>query len=123
MSSIDVAALNSPVEVKELTEGEAAKLTSGPDVDLGSPRISGTLNSVIGETRKSKGQRIFLLTWTGDKVPTGIDLDGRVITWTQNGVVQSHGEWIGTYNRLVECGSEDGKEQQMLVFLWPRPAV
>ncbi|MEX2033518.1 MAG: hypothetical protein WD889_03115 [Candidatus Colwellbacteria bacterium] len=119
MSPVDITALNSPVEVRELTEEEASKLTSGPDVDLGSARVSGMLNSILGETRKSRGTKIFLLTWTGDKVPSGIELDGRVITWTQNGVVQSHGAWIGTYDRLVECGGEEGKEQQMLVFLYP----
>lgn len=119
---IDIAAMNSPVEVQELTEEEASELTSGPNVDLGSPGISDKLNSIIEKIRRSRGTKIFLLKWTGDKVPRLADLDGHVITRTQNGIVQSFGRWIGTYDRLVECGGEDGKEQQMLVFFQlPRP--
>src|SRR3989344_9486651 len=111
MSPIDIAALNSLVEVRELTEEEASELTSGPTIDLGSPGVSAMLNSIIGETRKSRGTRIFLLKWTGDKVPSGTDLDGRVITWTQNGEVKSHGTVIGTYDRLADCGGGGGEGQ------------
>ena len=40
------------------------------------------------------------------------------IAWTQHGIVNgTRGQQIGTYDRIVEFGWEEGKDQVMLVYV------
>ena len=73
----------------------------------------------MSRIRKSGGRR-FILSWEGNKVPHGARVLDHEIAWTQNGQVSTtDGKAIGIYDRLVEFGGTTGKEQKMVVYLYP----
>lgn len=93
----------------------------GPHVTLGAqtPEEFGgeiQLNELLGKFA-SLAQKFFLLEWEGNKIPRGAVVCGHTIDWTQNGIVSSRGARIGTYERLVEFGGANHREQKMLVFV------
>ncbi len=113
------------VDIKEVTDEQAEQLVEGNEpkrVNLGERDIERKLSGVIGALRKAGGRR-FLLTWKGSKIPRGAQILGYEIRWTQNGQVIARGpsgnEDIGTYDRLVENGGVGGKEQKMIIYLYP----
>ena len=65
----------------------------------------------------SASKKFYLLEWEGNKIPRGAVIEGKTISWTQNGIVMStDGKQIGTYERTVEFGGPSGREQKMIVF-------
>lgn len=113
---------NPPVEVTEILESNVSELVekhSPRGVNLGNRAQESTLNEVISKTRKQGGRR-FLLAWTGNKVPYGARVLQHLVAWTQNGMVSSQEKrCIGSYDRLIEFGGDSGKEQLMIVYLYP----
>ena len=86
--------------------------SEGPSAHIGrpAPMLDDCLRAVT-----AKSTSVFFLRWKGSKIPRGAVIRGRVVAWTQNGVVTDEkGEMIGTYSRLVEFGPEN--EQQMVVY-------
>ena len=116
------------VSVQEVTDEQITELTQENKprgVNLGgahseSARGAETnVNNLMSRIRKSGGRR-FILSWEGNKVPRGARVLDHEIAWTQNGQVSTtSGEGIGTYDRLVEFGGTTGKEQKMVVYLYP----
>lgn len=95
----------------------------GRGVDLGGQHnpVAGSredmVNQILSQFR-SQSDRVFELTWEGNKVPRGAIILGREIAWTQHGrVVAEGGEMIGTYQRLIEFGGPDGVTQKMRVYV------
>jgi hypothetical protein len=114
-----------PVRVTEIT-AERNQLISSyrkKPVDLGGAHSFTAALAELNVTAlltatRSHQVRVFLLEWEGGKVPRGVDLLGKKIGWTQNGLVTAEdGSEIGTYDRLVECGGDSGKEQKMIVYM------
>lgn len=100
------------VEVKLLEVGEALELISG-----GTDSISGMVGLLIERSVETQKKQ-YKLSWKGNKVPRGAVVDGHEIAWTQHGVVRdSDGAVMGYYERLVEWGGEDEKDQAMLVAM------
>lgn len=112
------------VTIEQLTFEEADQHTDGGTIVLlGDHRTHGVLKTSshlavhITKQRRS-ASAVYLLNWTGNKIPRGAVVSGHTIGWTQNDLVQDRdGNIIGTYERLVEFGGEDGKQQQMVVYL------
>ena len=62
--------------------------------------------------------KAYLLIWEGNKVPRGAEISGHKIGWTQNGqVLSDEGKQIGVYDRIMEYGGDQGKTQQMIIFV------
>lgn len=73
---------------------------------------------------RERAQRVFLLSWMGNKIPCGAVVEGYTIGWTQNGMVTSQaGQHIGAYDRLMEFAGKSRQVQQMLVYLTASPRV
>ena len=116
------------VSVQEVTDEQISDLTQGGKPKGGnlggahseSARVAETnVNNLMSQIRKSDGRR-FILSWEGNKVPRGARVLDHEIAWTQNGqVLTTDGKDIGTYDRLVEFGGTTGKEQKMVVYLYP----
>ena len=50
-------------------------------------------------------EEAYILTWTGNKIPRGVEIKGKKVVWTQNGVVTAEdSSVIGTYDRITEWG-------------------
>lgn len=118
---------NPDVTVEEITEeitnenanrlAELAKILAPRGVKLGSEVLELKFNRLLAITR-NRSDRLFLLSWIGNKVPRGAQILDQQVTWTQHGMVQAEpGGNIGTYDRLVEFGGRSGKEHLMLVYL------
>lgn len=110
------------VNVSEITGQKEHELVTQylpRGVNLGNRDLEQVTNMLISALR-SRGGRIFLLCWTGNKVPRGADVLGHKIAWTQNGmVVDDQRAQIGTYDRLLEFGGKSQKEQMIIVYLNP----
>ncbi len=110
------------VTVTELTEEKVKELVEEHHprgVNLGDAGVEAFVNASSQQIRGLGGRR-FLLTWVGGKIPRAADVIGHRVGWTQNGVVLADtGKEIGTYDRLVECGGESGREQMMVIYLYP----
>lgn len=118
--------MNSPVTVLEVRAENVQELCDlgfnlttfleaheQPSAKVGDGSREAQLNGLL-QAWAAKATTAFFLRWTGSKVPRGAVIRGKVVAWTQNGlVVDEAGETIGTYSRLVEFGPKD--EQQMLV--------
>lgn len=118
-----------PVSVHQITRGELEKLI-GTDrgVDLGGQHsfLAGLTEiqvNVIQAALKRGSDKFYVLDWNGNKIPRGVVLEGHEIGWTQHGVVSStDGETMGNYDRMIEFGGEDGKQQRMIVYMMsPKP--
>jgi hypothetical protein len=67
---------------------------------------------------KLQASQVYLIRWTGNKVPRGAKLGEHTIGYTQHGLVMSPDTVrIGRCNRIVESGGESGKEQVLLVYI------
>ncbi len=101
------------IEVKELDVGEAlAAMSSGTGVNSG-------MVGLFMEKSIERQEKQYLLTWKGNKVPRGAIVGGHEIAWTQYGMVRdSDGKVIGYYERLVEWGGKDQKDQTMLIAMF-----
>lgn len=118
---------NAEVHVIEITrERDQLITTNQPQlVDLGVNNISELLietdsNSLLQKLRQGSTGRIFLVIWKGtsSRVPHGVQILDHKIDWTQHGVARNtDGVNIGFYDRLIDCGGEDGKEHKMLIYL------
>ena len=116
------------VEVQEITDELVEQLTQehghrgvnlGGAHDPSASIAEAGVNDLIGRIRKLGGRR-FLLVWEGSKIPRDARVLDYEIGWTQNGRVRTtSGEDIGTYDRLVEFGGAGGKQQKMLIYLYP----
>lgn len=115
---------NPPVEVIEIKEDNMQaladmnfSLTAFLDAELPHAKIGRPdelLNACLRDYA-AKSTTIFFLAWRGSKIPRGAVIRGKVVAWTQNGIVSAEGgETIGTYARLVEFGPKN--EQQMVVY-------
>lgn len=122
---------NPVVEVIEISIDPVLKRILGPDgiqirVDLGDIAISRNFNMLLA-TICERPSKMFLLRWTGGRVPVGAEAHGHIITWTQHGIVYADGRMIGAYDRLIDNPGRDGAEQVMLVQIFlnlstlPRP--
>lgn len=82
------------------------------------------LNELMSSYRDNPTtDRYFLLWWTGTPIPTGAEIDGRIVG-NQIGDSQlsdASGQQIGTFVRLVN-GGDDGMHYKMLVTV-PVPAM
>jgi len=112
---------NGPITVTPISL-EHAK-TPGPGPNLGA-RTSDELQTqaqvggLLAAVQRTATQA-FRLEWQGNKVPDGAVVGGHTISWTQNGqVIDDEGEFIGTYERIVEFGGESRREQKMHVYLF-----
>ncbi len=115
------------ITVQQVTEVDGELMAAAADgkwVRLGALTPTGratkfTFNSFLHQLRVSLTQ-VHLLTWEGNKIPRGAEINSQQIAWTQNGIVTSiEGEMIGQYERLQEFEGENRKTQQMLVFTEP----
>ena len=98
------------------SDGRWLRLDAVTPADM---RTQFMFNSILQQLRERLTQ-VHLLTWEGNKVPRGVEINGHQIAWTQNGIVTStEGEMIGQYDRLVEFGGENHRTQRMLVFTGP----
>ena len=98
------------VDVKLLSIGEVLEIMS----------VKGMIGSFI-EMSVEKGNNQYMLTWKGWFCPNGAIVDGHEIASTQHGVVRDPGGTvIGYYERIIEGGGEDKKDQSMLVAVFPR---
>lgn len=121
--------MNPVVEVLEITDEQVDQLEKEYNprgVNLGGAYstsavvVEADVNDLIDRIRESGGRK-FLLDWEGNKVPRGARVLDHEIGWTQNGkVLTTSGEDIGTYKRLVEFGGATGKQQKMLIYLYPK---
>jgi hypothetical protein len=103
--------------------GLPSSANEGSKVDLGGRHsveaalVEEKSNALLSAMKKTS-QRVFELTWEGDKIPSGAVVAGKTIAWTQNGIVSaSDGEMIGTYERLEEFAGTSGKTQRMRIFV------
>lgn len=118
------------IEVREITDEEVERFIQEYNprgVNLGGTHSAliaeENVNDLISRIRESGGRR-FLLVWEGNKIPRGARVLGYEIGWTQNGQVRTtSGEDIGNYDRLVEFGGADGKQQKMLIYLYRRKSL
>ncbi len=103
-----------------LDDGETnfVSLTRG-DTDI-SVLINSQFNAIRAALTK-KARRVFILTWKGDKVPSGAMILGHEVVWTQDGMVQTAEREIGTYQRLLEFGGDNHDEQVMLCHIFAQP--
>src|SRR4051794_18272023 len=86
---------------------------------LGDPAHDRLVSRILtGAARQAPDARAYAIEWRGDRVPRGVELEGRVIGWMQHGVVKDEaGEQIGFYERLRDSAGEDRKLQSVLVIL------
>ncbi|MBI4433961.1 hypothetical protein HY632_04240 [Candidatus Uhrbacteria bacterium] len=118
------------VEVQEITSETDLRNIAGVSlipapIDLGGhhslvAQVFESMVSAIEEARRRSPdrQRTFLLAWNGSRIPRGARILDQVVGWTQNGFVTStSGKWIGTYDRIVDCGEPHGETQRMIVYL------
>lgn len=85
--------------------------------NLGDAITNLVVNDYLRKMRESS-KKTFHLKWKGGKVPSGAVIEGVEIGWTQHGrVIGINGETIGTYERMVECGGEEQKDQEILIFI------
>ncbi len=94
----------------------------GPTLNLGAETgeqlATQTQATILLRAITEKAENIFLLEWKGNKIPRGATVAGHIIAWTQNGLVTSdQGQYVGTYERLVEFGGVDHREQKILIFV------
>ena len=83
-------------------------------VDLGEATISQAVNGLLEEIRR-KPSRLFMLRWRDSRVPSGAEVVGQKIAWTQHGIVYAEGgKMIGVYERL----SDTLENQVMLVQIF-----
>lgn len=62
--------------------------------------------------------KAYYLSWEGSAVPRGARMHGREVAYSQNGlVIDAQGEFMGNYINVVESGGEDGKRQEMIVYM------
>lgn len=122
-------------EISEQTGERFKELCLAHGVNLGDRRLEGEINRILTMIQRNARHR-FLLIWTGSKVPRGAIVLGYQIVWTQNGEVLAkradlltgnpntdmsiRGEQIGTYDRLLENGGKEGKDQVMIIHLSTR---
>ena len=109
-------------EIQRLETGEFVlpenqqliRLSAEDDPEM--QQIENRVNSMLNQL-KDMADRFFVISWEGSRVPRGAMIDEHEIAWTQNGrVLNSQGKAIGYYDRIIDCGSETGTKQQMLVY-------
>lgn len=105
------------VQLRQITEENARELAVGArGVNLGDKQQERRLNDLLAQIRQDT--RVYLLDWEGSKVPRGVTIEGKVIAWTQNGmVVATDHSTIGTYDRTIEFGGESRQHHQMLIYV------
>lgn len=103
------------IKVTDLSSAKSSELLKElvKDINLGDKATSEMFTQMLKENR-SHSEKIFLVEWRGLRVPQGVVLNGKTISWTQNGVVtDSKGNIVGTYERVVD----EANEQKMLFFM------
>lgn len=114
------------VRVTEIKRAETGEFVlERPGVDLGgrfSPdarRLENQINPLM-DLLKARADRLFVLEWSGGRVPRGANLSGHEIAQTQHGmVVSTENKHFAYYDRLVDGGGEDQRDQMMLVYTKP----
>ena len=83
----------------------------------GRSAIEKRYNALLDQMKRESANA-YLLTWTGNKIPRGAEIQGKKVAWTQNGIVTAEdGSMIGTYDMITEWGGESKKDQSMVVFV------
>jgi|GEM_PF-2216037 len=112
-------------QISEITSERDLLLTtrSPSHIDLGAKQnLSGLFPEIQFKVLRAvirEGQtKVFLLKWTGTKIPRGAKILGKEISWTHNGIVTAEGgDTIGTYDQVMESGGPSGKEHQMIIYV------
>lgn len=100
----------------EAIKAGASEANLGGDTNLTAKITELGVNGLLDSLKQSSEEAV-VLNWEGTKIPRGASFDGKEIGWTQNGVVTSvDGKMIGTYDRLMEWGGENGKQHCMVIF-------
>lgn len=100
----------------EALKGGASEANLGGDMNLTAKITELGVNGLL-DSLKQTSEEAVVLNWEGTKIPRGASIDGKEIGWTQNGVVTSvDGKMLGTYDRLMEWGGENGKQHCMVVY-------
>lgn len=121
--------MDSPdVSISKITQKDVEKLVGKKPVDLGGNQDLGALLTEINldaiMARSKDDTDTYFLSWQGNKIPRGAEINGQKIGWTQNGqVLSADGKMMGTYDRLVEFGGEKGKDQKMVVYVSREPLI
>ena len=117
--------MNSAFQVTPITESfDMATLRQiRPSVDLGAmkhadlktARIEVAMEKILGFQRR-QATDVFLLEWDGGRVPSGAEIKGKKIGYTRDGAVTAtDGSLIGTYERIIDSGGENHRQQVMLI--------
>jgi hypothetical protein len=111
-------------EIVRNQQGEFVLEDLDRNLDLGgshsaeAAKVESALNPLLQELKDS-ADKLYVLHWHGTRIPRGAQISGKEIGWTQHGIVKStEGEIIGYYDRLVDCGGDDGSEQQLIVYTY-----
>ena len=85
---------------------------------ISNPQTLEPLHQIIFVNLRSVTKRAFFLEWAGEnKIPQGAQIQGKEIFWTQNGrAIDSQGNILGVYERLLKFGGTNKLQHQMLVF-------
>ncbi|OGY17728.1 MAG: hypothetical protein A2784_01225 [Candidatus Chisholmbacteria bacterium RIFCSPHIGHO2_01_FULL_48_12] len=83
----------------ELVKNEPSKVNfGGGDRSAVEQKYNALLNRMKGESSEA-----YVLTWTGNKIPYGAEIQEKKVALTQNGIVTAEdGSTIGTYDRITE---------------------
>lgn len=111
------------IKVVPITKGVAVEIVASGYVDSNEVVDAQTsvpaVASELKEGLQEGSNNIYLLTWHGSRVPSGLILNGVEIASTQHGTVRDvEGNLHGTYDRILDCGGEDRKDQQMIAYMF-----